>query len=181
MTTRRHVIIEGCDGSGKDTLIESLVPLFPGHVLHKRASTSLGGPVPDLAAWASHDVRTMPVQPPSLYNRHPMVSENIYAKHRRTGRVQEPEWRSLTWLNALRQSASQHAVLVICDPGFQRVRRTVEAQGRGAHMPGVFDNLESIYLSYAFFNWPGKVFRYNYMNTTPDALANNLRIAMGTS
>lgn len=181
MPTRKHIIIEGPDGGGKDTLIHSLMDLFPGHTQHKRASTSLGGPVPDLAAWVAQDVTTMYDQPASIYNRHPLISENIYAPYRQTDRIQEPEWRNPVWLNAMRRAAAAQSVLVLCLPPFATVRKTVRDQGPAAHMPGVHDNIVDIWMSYSYFTWPGVMLRYDYQHNTAERLAETIRYALARS
>lgn len=174
---RRHVIVEGMDGSGKDTLIASLQKLFSGHTLHDRASTSLGGPVPDLASWVVNDTNLMPALVPSIYNRHPLVSEPIYAPVREVNKGLTGVWTNQAWLTAMRREVSKHAVLVVCHPSYYVVSDNLIRSGRDAHMPGVMENRLHLYTEYATMVWPGPSIRYNYMTDTPDTLAELIRRA----
>lgn len=176
-----HVIVEGPDGSGKDTLIGSLLELLHVHTLHERASTSLGGPVPNLAAWVANDVRTMAHQRPSIYNRHPLISELIYSRYRTDPAKRgfpSPEWSHMAWRNAMRKQASQHAIVVFCQPPYHVLRRTVLDQGPGAHMPGVYENILEIYTDYATHLWPGINIRYDYTKDTAENVANKITHAL---
>jgi hypothetical protein len=168
---RRHIIVEGMDGSGKDTLIESLLPLFPDHVLHARASTSLGGPIANLAEWTVEDVTTMNTQPPSIYNRHPLVSEPIYANYRQIQRGLRGVWSNEAWVHTYRRLASTASVLVICQPPFSIVRANIREAGAHAHMPGVYEHMLELYTEYATLHWPGSIIRYDYTKDTPETLA----------
>lgn len=173
MNNLRHIIVEGPDGSGKDTLIRDLLVLFPDHTLHARASTSLGGPVSDLARWVSRDVNTMDIQHPSIYNRHPLISELVYHRYRQGDQAgyRSAEWTHAAWRNAMRKHASKHAIVVFCQPPAHVVRKTVNQQGRDAHMPGVYDNILDIYTDYATHLWPGISIRYDYTkDTVPDLI-----------
>jgi hypothetical protein len=167
---RRHIIIEGMDGSGKDTLIESLLPKFPNHTLHARASTSLGGPVDNLADWTVQDVTTMHQQPPSIYNRHPLVSEPIYAKYRSVKPGLIGVWANEPWVISFRRLASTASVMVICQPPFNIVRANLRESGSHAHMPGVYEHMLELYTEYATLVWPGPVIRYDYLKDTPESL-----------
>lgn len=172
----KHVIVEGMDGSGKDTLIGQLMEVFGSRFqIHPRASTSLGGPVEDLAAWVSEDVNTMHMQPPSIYNRHPLISEKIYYRYRQPPGYRSPEFGNRTWFYAMQRWASRQAVLVRCRPPYHVVRDTVHTQGRDAHMPGVYDNLLGIYTDYVTYRWPGILIDYDYTShDSPTALAGKI-------
>jgi hypothetical protein len=174
----RHIIIEGMDGSGKDTLINRLSQLMPGHTLHKRASTSLGGPVADLAVWTATDVRTMADQPPSLYNRHPLVSEPIYAHIREVNGGLRPPWTNAVWVKTYQRLAADQALLVICQPPWAEVRKNLLRSGPDAHMPGVYSNAKTLYDAYANLLWPGAVVRYNYTTNSPETLVDTMRKVM---
>jgi len=174
----RHVIVEGPDGSGKDTLIGWL-ELYksiesgraPHFVLHERACTSLGGPVDFLDNWVNQDVRTMPNSLPSIYNRHPLVSELIYAPVRKVKPGLTGNFRKPHWVQMQRNIAAQNAVLVLCLPPLERVLVNVTRDGE-QHMPGVVENTTHIYQGYlnTARTWPGTVMRYNYETTKADKL-----------
>ncbi len=156
--------MEGPDGGGKDTLISALRGTYTGHTLHERASTSLGGPVDNLAQWVEHDVLTMGSQPPSIYNRHPLVSELIYHRYRSGDRrgYPSPEWHQTRWRTLHRRTAANHAIYIVCLPPFHVLQDTVRKQGRNAHMPGVYENILSIYTDYRTHLWPGINITYDY-------------------
>lgn len=172
---RKHIIIEGIDGSGKDTLIDQLVPLFPYHKLHPRASTSLGGPVPSLDQWTTDDVLSMFRQSPSIYNRHPLISEPIYAPLRQVNPGLVAPWDDSSWVDTYRRTAALHCVLVICDPAYRTVRENLEASGPDSHMPGVYENQKELYDRYRSLVWSGPTIRYDYTLNTAEALATVIR------
>jgi hypothetical protein len=168
-----HFIIEGPDGSGKDTLIRELLTLMPDHTLHERASTSIGGPVANLAEWVSADIGTID-QPPSIYNRHPLVSERIYAKYRRPPGYASLEFGHRGWVSAMQRRMSARSVMVLCLPPRDTVLDTVKRQGITAHMPGVYEHIGEIYDDYAEFTkpyWPGPIVRYDYTRMSPIEIA----------
>lgn len=169
---RKHIIVEGMDGSGKDTLIARLLELFPSHRPHTRASTSLGGPVDDLAMWTAMDVRTMGEQVPSIYNRHPLVSEPIYAPLRTVNVGLRSPWNNPLWITRYRRETSKHAVLVVCQPPYSTASDNLD---KSKHMPGVSENRVTLYLNYSGVMWPGPTIRYDYTVSTPEVLADLIR------
>lgn len=175
---RKHIIVEGPDGSGKDTLIRSLIAWkhWPEpFVLSPRASTSTGGPVLDLESWVINDLMSMSTKPPAIYNRHPLVSESIYSDVRRVNPgSQLPNGE---WLPQMRRFAANHCVLVLCLPPFE----TVDSQARMGqdHMPGVLEHLRVIYDRYATFAWPGVTIRYNRFRSSTSSLASTILAQFG--
>lgn len=176
----RSLIIEGMDGSGKDTLIANLTRKFPGYPIHERASSSLGGPVPNLAEWVRRDAVHMSRSIPHIYNRHPLISEPIYAPIR-PNRPLAPGFENQGWLDAYRRIVGSHSVVVICQPSFRIVRATVREQGADAHMPGVWDHLQYLYDAYNGLTWPGRLVRYNYTKDTVPSLVRTLLTIMKDS
>jgi hypothetical protein len=154
------IIVEGCDGSGKDTLIQSLASYFQLPV-HERACTSEGGPIDDLYSWVQRDVLRLQEQPLSIYNRHPLVSEYIYGPIVRQFLPQE-----FTTTNAhlLIRMLAQRSFLIVCEPPMHEVAHNLSAQPHNAQMPGVFDHFPQIYSAYQTMRqfWPGQVMTYNY-------------------
>jgi hypothetical protein len=162
---RKHVIIEGMDGSGKDTLISTLMKLTRGEFrIHDRASTSLGGPVQNVADWVIRDLAEMPTNRPMFYNRHPLISEPIYAPRRGINPGLRGKWRVADWIHTHRLIAAQHCVLVICHPPFHVIHMNL-SQSRDKHMPGVVAHAGDLYAAYqqiAYPVWPGPMLRYDY-------------------
>ncbi len=179
---RRHIIVEGMDGSGKDTLIASLMahysqdpyPFF----LHERASTSLGGPVANLSDWVVKDLQAMPTHSRSVYNRHPLISEPIYAPRRRVNPGLRGKWQSHAWVNLHRSIASIHAVVIICHPPFSALHANLMRTPQG-HMPGVIENAAELYDEYSKLVWPGATIRYNYRKDTLLDLTKSLSYFLG--
>lgn len=179
----KHIIVEGCDGSGKTTLVNKLTKSFKWPI-HARSSTSIGGPVPDVDQWALDDVNTMHKQEPSIYDRHPCISEPIYAPIVRhvppIGKFQDEAFTT-----TVREIAAQYAVLVVCLPPFSFVRRNVFDEGPGVNgqMIGVQDNLHALYNAYKRVGmvWPGSIMWWNgWESSTYDFnhLTSNIRAHM---
>jgi hypothetical protein len=169
----RSIIVEGMDGTGKDTLIGTLREAFPDHTLHVRASTSLGGPVNNLSSWVVQDAQTMDLTGPWIYNRHPLISEPIYGHIRPTKAIVEP-FNNSAWLSAYRRIIARDCVVVICQPPWTTVQQTLIDQGPDAHMPGVFENARELYEMYAALVWPGRAIRYDYTKDKTESLIDSL-------
>lgn len=162
----RHLIVEGPDGSGKDGLIHRLAPIYPQFQLHVRASTSRGGPVPYLTQWVTDDIRKMPTTGPWIYNRHPLISELIYAPIARhttpQGSIANP-----AWVAQMLHEMTTHALVVWCMPPASVVAHNV-SQTSVTHMPGVAANIAELYLAYedARKAWAAPSLAWDY--TVPD-------------
>lgn len=174
----RHIIVEGPDGSGKDGLIERFASHFPTHRVHERASTSVGGPVPNLMEWITSDFLTIREGGPWIYNRHPLISEPIYAPIARgvkpQGLFDDPDW-----VASKLSLMAEHAVMVWCLPPWSHVRHNV-LSGDVAHMSGVATHIRSIYTAYrrGGWVWPGKAFYWDYTTTSINHLVFDIRGVM---
>lgn len=145
------IILEGPDGGGKTTLLNQLVESFPGIAVHPRASTSgpEGGPLkdPDLYTWAHNDVWSWAEQPLSFYDRHPLISEYVYGPSIRG--TMDPRFHT----TPLRRRLAQRALVIVCLPPLEVVRRSVSAE---RDMPGVSTHIDIIWHLYASLRatWP---------------------------
>lgn len=157
---KRHLIIEGCDGTGKDTLIRQLRLDMPEYMLHDRASHSINGPVAGLDEWVEADNMVLHRIGPHIYNRHPLISEPIYGPHRE-GRPTHPAFRDKTWLDLHRSLTAAFSILIIVQPPWSVVNDILITQGPHEHMAGVYENRRYIYEQYRAFTWPGIMLRYN--------------------
>jgi hypothetical protein len=180
---KRHLIVEGCDATGKDTLIDLIMQHqpFPWTVqVHPRASTSLGGPVSQLSRWVDDDLvdNAWDVTKYWLYNRHPLISEPIYGPHRQVNPGTRPFFNDRIWLGQRRRIMASRSVLVICQPPFNVVSALMDAQGAGAHMPGVYENRRILWDKYAHLVWPGHTIRYDWTSDTFPALVESITKAM---
>lgn len=156
----RHVIIEGPDGAGKDTLIEQLLKELPQLTKHERASTSVGGPVPDLQEWHMRDLAGIRDHVPSIYNRHPVISEPIYG---RIVREQPFGWYGRPgWTRMQRELLAAHCMLVMCLPPLRVVEANVQSTQDG-QMAGVVPHIRDIWRAYSNGPvWPGIQAWYDY-------------------
>lgn len=178
---RRHLIVEGVDGSGKTTLIRELVKWAKpiegrSFTIHEKASTSTGGPVPDLDQWVYDDTGLMPYLPCSIYDRHPLISEPIYGP---ICRGQVPgRFRVDSWVEIMRQSVANYALVIWCHPPLDNIRQVI---GNEDHMPGVTDNLAKLYDAYtrAMVVWPGIKILYDRTKSTHTQLINRLHTVTG--
>lgn len=152
-------MIEGCDGSGKTHLVNELQNQFRLPI-HSRASDSLNGPRPDLFEWAAHDVYSMPTQPLSIYDRHPLVSEYIYGPVIRA--TIDPRFLGYKGIQMSKLFA-HHALVIHCDPGMDEVSKNLRHSAEG-QMDGVNKNADTIYHTYnsLMHYWPGHRVVWDY-------------------
>lgn len=138
------VIVEGCDGSGKTTLIRRLCKELEVDIM-PRACTSDKGPIDNLRAWVERDLQSG-MQPGSgLYDRHPLISELIYGP---LVRGQLPDDFDQWWLTAMLAKLDRLEPLIIfCIPPWPAVESNVEhTHGTTTpHLRGVLRNLRKIY------------------------------------
>lgn len=136
------IIVEGPDGGGKTTLLRNLMQQFPSIPLHERASRSgsEGGPVDHLYDWAHTDVMSWNAQPLSFYDRHPLISEYIY------GPVIRQSIDAKFLDTNLRRLLMRRALVIVCLPPLDAVRRSVSAE---RDMPGVRTHIDTIWELYA--------------------------------
>lgn len=145
------VIVEGCDGAGKTTLIQKLQYDFPQLELHPRFATSKEGPLDNLATLVYEDEAEMASRR-WLYDRHPVISEYIYGLHLPTRKV-NPEFLTYDFYRIVRMIESS-AFVIFCHPPFDVVKMNVEHEEQ---MPGVVEHLEELYDAYAAqrITWAG--------------------------
>lgn len=138
------IILEGPDGSGKTSLMSTLLDRFPRIEEHERASTSKGGPVQNIFEWAKDDILSWGTQPLSFYDRHPLISEPIYGEHIRgkfDGR----------FTDALGEDLGMHmfltGLIIVCLPPKSEVVINVNLSVVD-QMSGVAENIIPIYDEY---------------------------------
>lgn len=168
------IVVEGPDGSGKSTLVEKISYQL-GIPVHERASDSIKGPVHDLMNWAYTDVTTQPEQPLAVYDRHPLISEYIYAPLVRTLR---PEFTTAHAHTLIRLMARQ-VFVVWCMPPHSDVEHNT-LTSRDNQMAGVNENSSAIYGLYNTLRmfWPGQSATYDYTEHShhADTLMPRLRL-----
>lgn len=160
------IILEGPDGAGKTTLLLNLLDEFPSIEQHEKASSSTGGPVENIAAWAREDILSWPVQPLSFYDRHPMFSEPVYGRILRNG---YDGWFDGADAKRLGDKMMARGLIVFCLPPIELV---VENLGAEEQLGGVNDNILSLYTAYETYlphfakAFPHSVFHYDYTQDT---------------
>ena len=162
---RKHVIVEGPDGAGKSSLIKiitrdiSTLPMHP----RDRASDSISGPVASLDHWVVDDLVNMSSRRPSVYDRHPLISEPIYGPITR-GKV-PGLFNKRRWVDLGLGYLAAYTVIVICLPPLATVRRNVATS---AQMAGVVEHINEIWgeyveLDHEFRTTPGmRIVRWDY-------------------
>jgi len=175
----KHIIVEGCDGSGKTGLIGVLAEYFD-LARHPRASDSMTGPVKNLRGWVDRDLDHLDEleldsgHPTYIYDRHPLISEPIYANYRWVNQGMAEGFGDENWMRSVTKDMGSMSILIICCPPYEEVERVLQTQGREAHMPGVFENRYSIWTRYNTLRWPGTVIRYDRTRETRQDLIKTL-------
>ena len=165
------IIVEGPDGSGKDTLINYLLELPQTGPLLERGpravKSSTEGAVDNLGKWVKNDYLSWRDQRKCrVYNRHPVISEMIYGPIIRGGF--QPDF--LSAYNWVMPHIAREAMVVLCLPPLKEVRKKVSAD---RDMPGVVEQIDLIYSEYASLSreWPGFLINYDYTRSNPDRVA----------
>lgn len=157
------IIVEGPDGAGKTGLVRKLTIEF-SLPTHERASHGVAGPVDNLFEWAHRDVVTMPEQPISVYDRHPLISEYVYGP---ICRSTLPVGFTTPTAHALIRMMAPRVLVVMCRPPLERLTASVTPE---RDMPGVTEHIERIASAYDALRmfWPGYVITYDYSNHSED-------------
>lgn len=168
----RHIILEGPDGGGKTRLLEAFQVQYPLLVRGQKASTSLKGPVKNLAAWVTTEFKVMDGSiPVMIYDRHPVISEPIYGPIARGGA--QPGFSPSPWLSSARLEMYSRTYVIWCIPPLEQCQKAVAAD---RDMPGVTENIDELHAAYlrAMHEWTGPGMRYDLTRGTREVLSNGL-------
>ena len=116
------ILVEGCDGAGKTTLIRELLHVFnvdvAPRVVEKDTTHSI-----DLAKWVDENLAKG--FHPTLYDRYRLISEPIYGSVLPRGLASE--FADEEWLNSrLEKLRRIQPVIIFCQPGLDEVKKNVE-------------------------------------------------------
>lgn len=172
----RHIIVEGMDGTGKTTLLDTLLARLPDMKPHAKAARSVEGPhLPTLDHWVVEDTKTLAEAPMSIYDRHPLVSEPIYGPVIRGGvpGLFQQSW----WVGAMTAEVAHHALLIYCNPPLPQVQTNLRRDPDN-QMKGVIERAPDLYYRYAAATnrWPGVQMRYDYTRNKVSTLLNMIRL-----
>lgn len=142
-----RIIVEGPDGGGKTGLITRLMERYPVLELMPRACTSENGPIEELADWVEKDLwRSRKGY--SIYDRHPMVSELIYAPA--CNRPFCTKFDDANWLrDQLLKFRTTVNVVIYCLPSLSAVVKNAQGNhGDTDHQVRLLSNILGIYQLY---------------------------------
>lgn len=160
------IIVEGCDGAGKTTLINRLSKTLKIPI-HTRHADSVKGPIASLYNWARADVATWDYQRMAIYDRHPYISEYIYAGLMRGGVGED-----FLSVEAQEDIETMHskALVIFCIPQLETLERNLNNEPQ---MSGVAEQIDNLYWAYreAHIRWAGRKIFYDYEINSFDTLA----------
>lgn len=134
--SKKMIILEGCDGTGKSTLAKALARDLKLPIA-ERVVTSENGP-PSKSELIKWTYKELADPTPKIYDRFPIYSEPIYARIlKREVKIGPGMVRHF--------HETEVPLLILCDPGFKAVEKNVHNEPQ---MPGVVNNLWAIYAQY---------------------------------
>lgn len=150
------LLLEGPDGAGKTSLLKKMVKRWDLDVMPRFADTH--GPKEDPYNRVYQDQIARGTLRCGIYDRHPLISEYIYAPIVGRGIGHQFLWPSA---RQMRHQLAHDALLILCLPPLDEVKKNV---ARTEQMAGVVENIEAIYEQYQLLRitWPGKFITYDY-------------------
>lgn len=158
MKLKRSIIIEGCDNTGKTTLINSLIKEFDEKVEVMTSCRSL--PVDEQISWMEKVIQT-----PKIFDRFALFAESVYGPIIRKD-VKFPIVGEKGFFNILnRVIVPKNPIVIICYPGIEAVEKTIEEREQMAGVPSHLKELTEGYnlvgeILDKYTNLP--VLKYNY-------------------
>jgi hypothetical protein len=151
------LIVEGCDGSGKTTLIQLIQNLYPETELHERFTRSIDGPFPDIAERVFRSTRNFPTH--YIHDRHPVISEYVYGHSIPTRHVNREFLKQS--MATVKQRIANNSLVIWCMPSLEVVRENVMKEPQ---MEGVQEYVDKIYEGYEIQRlfWRGAAISYDY-------------------
>lgn len=125
------IVVEGCDNTGKSTLIQSLAERIKAPLARSYGKPKDSGDIETWHWWA----RACP-QSPIILDRHPVISDLVYGPLLRGGTHSSIEWA---------REFRGDMFLIYCRPPFHKVAESIDERDQ---MEGVRERLANIYQSY---------------------------------
>lgn len=155
------IVVEGPDGAGKTTLIETL-KYYLGLPVADRVVSKDTEAMVDLAEWVRTNVESG--FKPTIFDRHRLISEFIYGPTLRE--EQQPKFTEQVWTSEmLFRFYSCRPIIIYCLPPIEIVRANI---AEDATNRVVWDKIDAIYTAYlqraALDNiwYPMRTFIYDY-------------------
>lgn len=127
-----NIIIEGCDNTGKSTLIRALLVVFPGvEVIHRTYIED--------RLQVIENAKEELTEGPRIYDRSSAISETVYCSALKREAVASFD------VDYIRQLVNNN-IIIFCRPPFHKV---VESEKE--EMEGVKENMRNIYDTYTNF------------------------------
>ena len=160
------LIVEGPDGSGKTTLIQSLKERFDLPVAARTVGQDTK-PLINLKQWV--ETQGLSTQP-MIYDRHRLISEFVYGPILR--KQQHEGFTNPLWVyHHLQSLIFRRPLIVFCMPPLEQIRRNLAQDPDNI---SVVDHTEQIYASYLlqYTFWSSIDLAHNYRNShgTPRVL-----------
>ena len=141
------IILEGCDASGKTTLLNHLAERFKLAIVRSRGKPQTDIDIVRYNAWASSCPQ------PLILDRHPAISDLVYGPIIRGHSPAKPQYA---------QFVANTNFLVFCQPPLEVVKANIHNE---VQMEGVAEKLDRLYLGYvALMETLSPRFIYDYTN-----------------
>lgn len=156
------IILEGIDGGGKTSLLKEVCGRFG--ITQRPRFSSADGPLPNLFDRVYQDLITIPTSECQVYDRHPLISDYVYAPALRGGLLPEFTWPSA---RSMRNLLAAQSLVVWCVPPKEVVSKSLLNridEGNHQHVHTRLDEIYDAYLMQRNF-WPGDDVSYDYTDS----------------